>query len=120
MVIPPVAEHLKPNKESKHEHHADADIYQIVLIILWRRLGMDHNPPIALLVNVWTAEWVANGTPGHTGGIVVLVFVRRVTLASSTAGPLRNITSHHDVLPAMKSTASSSVISPSVTHTATF
>src|SRR5258708_21991011 len=73
MVIPPITKHLKTNKESKHEHHADADIYQIVLILLRWWFGMKHNAAVALCKCILASYPIADGTFWDAGSIVILI-----------------------------------------------
>src|SRR5260221_1679025 len=120
MVIQPVTEHLKANKESKHESHANADISQIVLVLLRRAFGMKHNAAVPLSKRIGPSNRIADRASGNTCGIFVLVLVNLVIFGDGSAGPLRNVVSHQNVLPAMKFIASSSVMSPSMTQTATF
>src|SRR5215470_17642918 len=87
VLTPPRTEHLKAYPERQHGDHPDTDKYHPVSPLLRRRFRMHHNSSVALLVGVWPAYRVADGTPGHTGGIFVVFrcFVRgRRVLPRST------------------------------------
>src|SRR5260370_8858885 len=87
-------------------------------MVLRRLVGMKYNAAIALLVGVWPAYRVADGTPGHTGGIfVVLVKLflwwRRVLPRSTLDCMVGDLFSHQNVLPRTNNVASSGVKRPS-------
>src|SRR5260370_29170591 len=75
MLTPPVAKHLKSDKDSKHGNHTDADIYQPVLTPLRRGFGMKHNSSIALLNRIWLSYRIAYGAPRHTCRILIVARV---------------------------------------------
>src|SRR5260370_26800960 len=89
MVIPPITKHLKTNKESKHEHHADADIYQIVLILLRWWFGMKHNAAVAPCKCILASYPIADGTFWKACRILILI-IRLVILTNTAAGSRRN------------------------------